>query len=148
MKRFYTYILYIAAAISLCGCSKKEPNILFGSDGKEIPMIFQNFPDIPFPNNSYMILEDSKTMGNGDNWIGSISYTATYNAGRIFDFYASEMPKKGWVEIAIVRARISQMTYVRNGRAIQILIQMEGDDSAFVTITAVPNQATVKLLQN
>ena len=95
-----------------------------------------------------MNLEDSKTMGNGENWIGSISYTATFNAGRVFDFYVSEMPKKGWVEIAVVRAKISQMTYVKDGRAVQILIQMEGDDSAFVTITAIPNQATVKLLPN
>ncbi|MCM1323636.1 MAG: hypothetical protein NC218_05700 [Acetobacter sp.] len=147
MKRFYAYMLYIVACLTLCGCAKK-PVTMFGSDGHEIPMVFQNFPDIPFPDNSYMNLEDSKTMGNGENWIGSISYTSMFNAGRVFDYYVSEMPKKGWVEIAVVRARISQMTYVKNGRAVQILIQMEGDDSSFVTITAVPNQATVKLLTN
>ncbi len=147
MKKLYAYILYIVVCSTLCGCTK-ESAIMFGSDGHEIPMVFQNFPDIPFPDNSYMNLEDSKTMGNGENWIGSISYTATFNAGRVFDFYVSEMPKKGWVEIAVVRAKISQMTYVKDGRAVQILIQMEGDDSAFVTITAVPNQATVKLLPN
>lgn len=147
MKRFYAYILYIVVCTALCGCTKESVK-MFGSDGREIPMVFQNFPDIPFPDNSYMNLEDSKTMGNGENWIGSICYTATFNAGRVFDFYVSEMPKKGWVEIAVVRAGISQMTYVKDGRAVQILIQIEGDDSAFVTITAVPNQATVKLLPN
>ncbi len=121
---------------------------MLGSDGREIPMVFQNFPDIPFPDEAFLVLEDSKTMGSGENWIGSISFTVNFNAGRVFDYYVAEMPKKGWVEIAVVRAGISQMTYVKNGRAVQILIQMEGDDSAFVTVTAIPNQASVKALAN
>lgn len=147
MGKLYSYILYIVALTALCGCTEK-PNIMYGSDGREIPMVFQNFPDIPFPDNSYMNLEDSKIMGNGGNWVGSISYTASFNAGRVFDFYITEMPKKGWAEVAVVRAKISQMTYIKNGRAIQILIQMDGNDSALITITAVPNQASVKLLNN
>lgn len=143
MKKLF--LLYIICA--LVGCAK-EPDVMFGTDGREIPMVFQNFPDIPFPDKSYMELENSKTMGNGENWTGSISYTSGFNAGRVFDFYVAEMPKKGWIEIAVVRAGISQMTYVRNGRAVQILIQMEGKDSSFVTITAIPNQASVKALTN
>lgn len=143
MKKAYLLLLLF----SLCACAQKQ-NILYGTDGREIPMVFQNFPDIPFPDKSYMELEDSKTMGNGESWIGSISFTTGFNAGRVFDFFVAEMPKKGWVEIAVVRAKISQMTYVRNGKAVQILIQMEGDDSAFVTITAIPNQASVKALTN
>ena len=115
---------------------------MLGSDGREIPMVFQNFPDIPFPDEAFLV------MGSGENWIGSISFTVNFNAGRVFDYYVAEMPKKGWVEIAVVRAGISQMTYVKNGRAVQILIQMEGDDSAFVTVTAIPNQASVKALAN
>lgn len=76
---------------------------MLGSDGREIPMVFQNFPDIPFPDEAFLVLEDSKTMGSGENWIGSISFTVNFNAGRVFDYYVAEMPKKGWVEIAVVR---------------------------------------------
>lgn len=126
----------------ITSCSTKEP-VLYGTNGKEIPMVFQNFPDIPFPDKSYLVLEDSKTLGNGDNWIGSLCFSVDFNAGRVFDFFAEEMPQKDWVEIAIVRSEISQMTYVKNGKAVQILIQMEGKNSSFVTITAVPNQANV-----
>ncbi len=131
----------------LNACTKEAP-ILYGTDGREIPMVFQNFPDIPFPDKSYLSLEDSKTMGNGETWTGSVCFTTGFNAGRVFDFFVAELPKKGWVEIAVVRAEISQMTYVKDGRAIQVLIQMEGKDSAFVTITAIPNQASVKLINN
>lgn len=142
MKKVYILLFLM----SFCGCTK-EPNVLYGSDGREIQMVFQNFPDIPFPDKAFMNIEDSRTLGSGTNWIGTICYTVGYDAGRVFDFYVAEMPKKEWVEIAVVRAEISQMTYVRNGRAVQILIQIKGKDSAFVTITAVPNQANVKLLR-
>ena len=140
-------IKLLALLLILSACTKEIP-ILYGTDGREIPMVFQNFPDIPFPDKSYLSLEDSKTMGNGDNWTGSVCFTTNFNAGRVFDFFVAEMPKKGWVEIAVVRAEISQMTYVKDGRAAQILIQMEGKDSAFVTVTAVPNQASVKFINN
>lgn len=144
MKKCYL-LLFIMCLI--CSCTSK-PNTLYGTDGQEIPMVFQNFPDVPFPDKSYMNLENSRVMGNGETWTGSINYTASYNAGRVFDFYVAEMPKKGWVEIAVVRADISLMTYVKNGRAVQILIQVEGKDSSFITVTAVPNQASVRALGN
>ncbi len=144
MKKAYILLMLL----SLCAWAKEPTPPMLGSDGREIPMVFQNFPDIPFPDEAFLVLEDSKTMGSGENWIGSISFTVNFNAGRVFDYYVAEMPKKGWVEIAVVRAGISQMTYVKNGRAVQILIQMEGDDSAFVTVTAIPNQASVKALAN
>lgn len=108
-----SYILLML--LSLCGCAKEPTPPMLGSDGREIPMVFQNFPDIPFPDEAFLVLEDSKTMGSGENWIGSISFTVNFNAGRVFDYYVAEMPKKGWVEIAVVRAGISQMTYVKNG---------------------------------
>jgi len=144
MKKIYLLLILVLFSTA---CAK-EPKLLYGSDGREIPMVFQNFPDIPFPDDSYLSIEDSRTMGNGESWIGNVCFSTGHNAGRVFDFFVAEMPKKGWVEIAVVRAEISQMTYVKNGRAIQILIQVEGRDSSFVTVTAIPNQASVRAIEN
>lgn len=74
---------------------------MLGSDGREIPMVFQNFPDIPFPDEAFLVLEDSKTMGSGENWIGSISFTVNFNAGRVFDYYVAEMPKKAGLKLPL-----------------------------------------------
>ena len=90
-----------------------------------------------------MDLEQTKALGSGDNWIGSLAFDCPYNASRIYDFYVSEMPKLKWIEVATVRARISQMTYVRDNRAIQILIESDGADDACVTLTAIPNQSGI-----
>lgn len=138
--------LYVFIAIlcgSLCNCATKNYE-LNGVDGQPVPPAFANFPDLPFPERAYLELGDTKALGSGDNWIGSLVYTSPYNASRIFDFYVLEMPKNRWAEVAIVRARISQMTYYRDNRALQILIESVKDNESKVTITAIPNQAAFK----
>ncbi len=135
--------MLMAVFFCLCGCATETFEIN-GIDGSPIPPAFANFPDIPFPEQAYMELGDTKALGSGDNWIGSVVYTAPYNASRVFDFYVSEMPKNRWIEVAVVRARISQMTYYRDNRAVQILIESTSDNESLVTITAIPNQLNIK----
>ena len=127
----------------LAACASK-PLDLNGVDGSPVPPAFANFPDIPFPEKAFLELGDTKDLGSGDNWLGSLVFTAPYNASRVFDFYVLEMPRNRWTEIAVVRARISQMTYFRDKRAIQILIESIGDNDSRVTITAIPNEAALQ----
>lgn len=131
-------ILVIALVLILSACASEKP-VLTGVDGSAIPPAFAHFPDVPFPDQSYINLEETKALGTGDNWIGSLVFTTPYNASSVFDFYMSEMPKLKWKEIATVRADISHMTYVRENRAVQILILSDGSDKAKVTIMAIPN---------
>jgi len=42
-----------------------------------------------------------------------------------------------------VRAKISHMTYLRDRRAVQILIERKGNDESLITITAIPNDTGV-----
>ena len=148
MKVIYTMLkilkinMLFAILFFINSCAT-ESYILNGTDGSPIPNAFANFPDIPFPEKSYLELGDTKALGTGENWVGSIVFTAPYNANRIFDFYVAEMPKNRWVEIAVVRARISQMTYFKDNRAVQVLIETLKDNDSRITITAVPNQTTI-----
>lgn len=136
-------VLFVILGFALAGCAS-DPLPLNGIDGSPIPPAFAHFPDIPFPEKAYLDLSETKALGSGDNWIGSLVYTAPYDASRIFDFYVSEMPKNRWIEVAVVRARISQMTYFRDSRAIQILIESPKDNESRISITAIPNQAALK----
>ncbi len=135
-------VLVFTLVLILSACASDKPRLL-GIDGSEIPPAFANFPDMPFPDQAYIDLEETKALGSGENWIGSLVYDVPYNASSVFDFYVLEMPKLKWTEVATVRAKISHMTYVRNNRAVQILIQQDGSDSATVTITAIPNQSRI-----
>ncbi len=136
-------ILAITLVLLLCGCASDKPKLV-GLDGSAIPPAFANFPDVPFPEESFVDLDETKALGSGDSWIGSLVFETPYNASSVFDFYVLEMPKLNWVEVATVRAKFSQMTYGRNKRVVQILIESKGSDKAKVTITAIPNQNTYK----
>jgi len=131
-------ILTITLVLILTACAAERPSLM-GIDGGTIPPAFAHFPDVPFPTDAIVDLDETRALGSGENWIGSLVYTTPYNPSSIFDFYVSEMPKLNWIEVATVRAKISHMTYIREGRAMQILIEMNGGDNARVTITAIPN---------
>ena len=135
-------ILALALVLILSACASERPT-LSGVDGSAIPPAFAHFPDVPFPSEAYIDLDETSALGSGENWIGSLVFTAPYNASSVFDFYVSEMPKLKWIEVATVRAKISHMTYVRGTRAIQILIEIDNSDTARVTITAIPNTSGV-----
>lgn len=135
-------ILVLTLVLILSACATERPS-LSGVDGTAIPPAFAHFPDIPFPAEAYIDLGETRALGSGEDWIGSLVYTTPYNASSIFDFYVSEMPKLNWVEVATVRAKISQMTYIRGSRAIQILIEIDNSNSSQVTITAIPNMSGI-----
>lgn len=135
-------ILALALVLILSACASERPT-LSGVDGSAIPPAFAHFPDVPFPSEAYIDLDETSALGSGENWIGSLVFTVPYNASSVFDFYVSEMPKLKWIEVATVRAKISHMTYVRGNRAIQILIEIDNSDTARVTITAIPNTSGV-----
>ncbi len=135
-------ILALALVLILSACASERPT-LSGVDGSAIPPAFAHFPDVPFPSEAYIDLDETSALGSGENWIGSLVFTAPYNASSVFDFYVSEMPKLKWIEVATVRAKISHMTYVRGNRALQILIEIDNSNTARVTITAIPNTSGV-----
>ena len=132
-------ILAITLVVILSACTQEKP-VLTGVDGSAIPPAFASFPDIPFPEKSYIDLGETKALGSGEKWIGSLVFNAPYNASSVFDFYVSEMPKLKWKEVATVRSKISHMTYTRERRAVQILIESDGSDKSQIIITAIPNE--------
>lgn len=135
-------ILVLTLVVILSACASERPS-LSGVDGSAIPPAFAHFPDVPFPADAFIDLEETRALGSGENWIGSLVFTTPYNASSVYDFYVSEMPKLNWIEVATVRAKISHMTYIRNNRAIQILIEMNNNDNSTITITAIPNTSGI-----
>ena len=132
-----TFVLFISAC-----ANTKAP--IAGVDGAPVPAAFAHFPDVPFPKEAFLDLNETRALGSGGNWIGTLVYATPYSASEVFDFYMSEMPKMGWAEVATVRARISHMTYVKENRAVQILVESKSADDSIVTLTAIPNQTAIK----
>lgn len=132
----------ISFVLILSACSSDRMPIK-GTDGNDIPPAFANFSGIPIPDPAYVNLEETRALGYGENWSGTLIFTTPYPSYEVFDFYISEMPKFGWSDVATVRGRISHMTYIKDKKAIQILVEKDGDSKAYVTITAIPNNTGI-----
>ena len=67
-------ILTLTLVLILSACASQRPS-LSAVDGSAIPPAFAHFPDIPFPTDSFIDLDETRALGSGENWIGSLVYT-------------------------------------------------------------------------
>ena len=121
-------ILALALACSLpllSGCERAQslaetqltPNTMrSGPPSAVIPPDVVRIPDIPIPPNGRIVREDTAIIGPDDNWNGQVVVTTSYSAAQMAEYYRVEMPKLGWVETAIVRARRTAITFTRGDR--------------------------------
>ncbi|MGD9638816.1 MAG: hypothetical protein AB7U85_07130 [Alphaproteobacteria bacterium] len=109
-----------------------------GTEEEAIPASFAQFPDLPFPEKTIMDLDSTVVLGSGESWTGKIVFSAPYNVSSMFDFYMSEMPKFNWQEVAIIRSKISSMTYVRRARVVTIQLENSGTNDTTISLVVTP----------
>ncbi len=138
----FLILTVVAFSFAITSCTTTAPvtsNSNFATEGDDaIPPSFAQFPDVPFPEKTLMNLDETKILGSGENWMGSIVFTAPYNPSSMFDFYMAELPKFSWNQIAVVRSKVSHMTYKRANRVIQILISSTTTGASEVSLTVTP----------
>lgn len=80
-------------------------------------------------------------LGEGDRWIGRLSYGISSSADAMFDFIRREMANYGWTEVAVVRAESSQLTFLSQGgdRVASVLITRSTLYGSKVDMTIAPS---------
>lgn len=80
-------------------------------------------------------------LGEGDRWIGRLSYSISSSADAMFDFIRREMSNYGWTEVAVVRAESSQLTFLSQGgdRVASVLITRSTLYGSKVDMTIAPS---------
>ena len=140
MFNFNKVVFLLILFVSACA---NEHVTLKGTDGNDIPPAFASYGGIPIPEPAFIDLDQTRALGYGDNWSGTLIFTTPYPTHEVFDFYISEMPKFGWSDVATVRARISHLTYIKDKKAIQILIEKNSSSESYITLTAIPNNTGI-----
>lgn len=88
-------------------------------------------------------LDSNRTivLGEGDRWIGRLSYSIASSADAMFDFVRREMANYGWTEVAVVRAETSQLTFLSGGgdRVASVLISRSTLYGSRVDMTVAPS---------
>jgi len=80
-------------------------------------------------------------LGEGDRWIGRLSYSISSSADTMFDFIRREMANYGWTEVAVVRAEASQLTFLSQGgdRVASVLITRSTLYGSKIDMTVAPS---------
>lgn len=88
-------------------------------------------------------LDSNRTiiLGEGDRWIGRLSYSIGSSADQMFDFIRREMGNYGWTEVAVVRAEASQLTFLSQGgdRVASVLITRSTLYGSKIDMTVAPS---------
>ena len=99
---------------------------------------FEQFDDVPVPQNARLDLERSLILGSRDGWIGRLVYGAPFSMTQMFVFFEQEMLRFGWRPLTAVRAAISTLSFQRGDRIATIILEQRITGSATVSMTMAP----------
>ena len=133
--------LGVVLALGLGACTGESVEVSSGpledSAGNPIPS-FSQFPDIPIPAGSAMVLDESLIFGRDDKWTGRLVIETEVSASAAFEYFQREMPNQQWIELTALRSDVSLLTFSRMDRVATLTIESETLSGAYVTITVSP----------
>jgi hypothetical protein len=97
------------------------------------------FSDIPIPAGARMNVTRSLILGPVDGWVGRLVFNTSTGSQTLFQFYAREMLRFDWQELARIRAQVSILTYSRGARTATVQISSTTLGGAVVSITMAPS---------
>lgn len=92
-----------------------------------VPPDVLTIPQLPMPPNVAFVIDDTVIVGSDADWTGQVILSAPYSVVQMTQFFRAEMPRMGWTETAIVRARRTSISFVRDQRVATIRITQDRD---------------------
>jgi hypothetical protein len=141
-------LLALLLMLGISACSTRPQSAQTSAIGKagtvdfqetEVPADVFTVPEIPIAPNSQIIKEDTVIVGSDDNWTGQVILHAPFRVAQMTEFYRKEMPKFGWSETSIVRARRTAISFQKDRRVVIVRISAVSDSEAEVDLVVSPN---------
>lgn len=132
----------LVASLAVTGCANNQ--LTSGGGGTRADNASRAAPPqiagIALPDGYNLDTNRTIILGEGDRWIGRLSYSINSSSDDMFDFMRREMLNYGWTEVAVVRSEISQLTYLSaaGDRVASILISKQSLYGAKVDMTVSP----------
>jgi len=130
----------LIAAVSLGGCAQRASISSTGGAtpvSSTTPSAFAQFPDIPVPPGSQIIVDKTLVFGSKP-WFGQLALDSSSSANLAFDFFRANLSGMGWEEVTSVRAPTSILTYANEDRVLAISIRGGTISGSEITITVSP----------
>jgi hypothetical protein len=118
-----------AQIFNLGGTSGQSPAPASVPGSDVVPPDVLTIPQLPVPPNVTFVIDDTVIVGNDEDWTGQVILATPYSVVQMTQFFRAEMPRMGWTETAIVRARRTSISFVRDQRVATIRITQQRDDA-------------------
>ena len=110
-------------------------------DDSGVPPDVLTIPQMPIPPNAQFVIDDTVIVGDDRDWTGQVVISVPYSVIQMTQFFRAEMPKMGWAETAIVRARRTSISFVRDQRVATVRISTREEKRTEVDVVVSPSLA-------
>ena len=130
------------ASAQLFGSPSPAPTAPQAQNDAGVPPDVLTIPQLPVPPNAQFVIDDTVIVGDDADWTGQVVINVPYSVIQMTQFFRAEMPKMGWAETAIVRARRTSISFVRDQRVATIRISSREERRTEVDVVVSPSLAT------
>lgn len=127
-----------ALLLILSACNGYNYSFSSQNQQTETNYAFSEFDDIPIPENAMMDLSKTEIYGKDENWVGKLIFESPYDTIGLYDFFKTELPNFGWVEVASTHGISPVLVYGRYPRIVLISIHPKRSGGSVTTLTMTP----------
>lgn len=86
-----------------------------GPAGAPAPIV-RRFVGIPMPPNNLLDLDRTVVVGDSNDWVGRVFFSTPMTVQQAIEFYRQDMPRYGWIELAVTQSDTSVLAYQMGDR--------------------------------
>jgi len=108
------------------------------------PAVANSYADIPISANDELAVDKSLLLNTGEQWIGRAVLKSKLDTVQAFEYYMTNMPNHGWINITSVQSATSVLSYEKGSRVATIQIERGTLRGSQISVTVSPRDAIVQ----
>ena len=131
----------VFALLFMASCSMPATTIPTAGDNTlagDSVAVTNSYADIPISANDELAVDQSLLLNTGEQWIGRAVLKSKLDPVQAFEYYLSNMPDQGWLNITSVQSDISVLTYEKAARVATIQIKPGTIRGSQIAVTVSP----------
>jgi len=104
-------------------------------------VVTNSYADIPIAANDELAVDKSLLLNTGEQWIGRAVLKSKQDTVQAFEYYMTNMPTHGWINITSVQSEISVLSYEKGNRVATIQIERGTLRGSQISVTVSPRDS-------
>ena len=136
-------LLFISACTLPATTIPTKPDNTIAGDS---PAVANSYADIPVSANDRLAVDQSLLLNTGEQWTGRAVLKSKLDTVQAFEYYLTNMPNHGWINITSVQSEVSVLTYEKGSRVATIQIEQGTSGGSQISVTVSPRDASASAM--